>query len=333
MNKLLMGYILFTVGALGFLSFANAEEYTVDVPFDFHGVSCHFDEISIEYQCVWQGTQDIMTEEEVEQFKQDVIERLEIRDDLAIEQLNEEALEQANIEHAILTPNEKLIQQLEKKIMNGRADTADIILLKMIKELDQCYQGLGRSEPIQAVRSFEISLVENYANVDLSANYKLKKLSTAIQECKAQHIMETQTLSAQYDHFVNDKDDIWYDHRAMIGDVQAVPYDKLTETNRDIDWSAICDNNQFSIEHKLQFDCYVTGYPTNEQINAENKLSGNYNESGVIEIKSKVFDRYNAFMKQYGNIFATEQDKQREAEKAEIIVEEKLSSNPWHNKD
>jgi hypothetical protein len=333
MNKLLLIYGLFVVSTVGFLSFADAEEYTVDVPFDFHGVSCTFDEISIEYQCVWQGTQEVMSEEEIEQFKQEVAERLEARDDKIIEQLNEEALEQAEIEQAILTPNEKLIKSLEKKIMKGRANTADIVLLKMIKELDQCYQGIGRSEPIQNERSFEISLAENFSNADLGSNYKLKNLSLAIQECKGQQIMETSILSAQYDHFVKDKDDIWYDHRSLFEGVQAVPFDKFRETSTDIDISAICENNQFSIEHRKQFDCYIKGYMTNEQVNAENKINGYYNESGVITIKSEVFDRLNAFLEEYGSIHATIEDRQREADKASVIAEKLLQSNPWYERN
>ena len=70
MNRLLIGYIVFSVGALGFLSFANAEEYTVVVPFDSHGVTCEFQELSVEYQCVWQGFKEVYTLEDLKEYKE-----------------------------------------------------------------------------------------------------------------------------------------------------------------------------------------------------------------------------------------------------------------------
>jgi hypothetical protein len=306
-----------------------AETSTVDVPFISHGMSCYLDELEIEYHCTWQGTPPTpMTIEELEEFKDGIHDR--IIDD-AIAKIEAKALEQIKIEQAILTPNEQLIEQLQSKIIRGVAGTDDIVLLEMLEKLDMCQQGLGRSAPIQEVREFEISLSSMWKFSNLDYDNRIGKLAKSIEECRGQYIMENKTLSAQYEHIVTD--DTVYDHRESFAGIQAIPFDKFTSTSHQVDMSAICDNNQFSIEHRQQFDCYITGHLTNEQVNAENKISGNYNESGVIVYKSKAMDKFNAFMNQYGNINATDEDKQREIDKASIIVEELLSANPWYDRD
>lgn len=326
--------LLAVMVSVALTSYAYAETSTVEVPFESHGQSCWFDELAVEYHCTWQGIVDPITLEELEEFKG------LIADDIyqqAIDDINAETLkeieEQKIIEQAKLTPNEQLIERLQAKYDRGVADTKDIVLLKMLKDLDTCQQGVGRSEPIQHEREFEISLAEDWKWNNVDYKNKLGKLAKAIEECRAQQHMETYTLSAQYDHFVNDKDDIWYDHRAQFEGVQALPYDKFTETSREIDMDAICNNNQYSIEHRLQFDCYVAGYPTNEQIEAENKLSGNYNYSGGIVYGQEIFEEYYSFLEETGGKIATIEDKQREADKASIIVEELLSENAWYNRD
>jgi len=43
---------LITIGMTGAV---YAETATVEVPFDSHGSSCSFDELAVEFHCVWQG--------------------------------------------------------------------------------------------------------------------------------------------------------------------------------------------------------------------------------------------------------------------------------------
>lgn len=327
MMKQLAIVMVLTIG----VTFAYGETSTVEVPFDSHGQSCWFDELAVEYHCTWQGQmREPMTIEEIESFRTETNNRII---DEAIAELEAEALEEIAVEQAKLTPTEKLIERLQAKYDRGFAETKDIVLLKMLRDLDVCYQGLGRSEPIQQEREFEISLADDWKWNNVNYDSHLGKLTRAIEECRAQQHMETYTLSAQYDHFVNDKDDIWYDHRELLAGVQAVPFDKLTEASRDVDMDTICNNNQFSIEHRQQFDCYIVGYLTNEQINAENKLSGNYNYSGGIVYGAEIFEEYHNFLEDYGGLDATVEDKRLEAEKATIIAEQILSSNAWYNRD
>ena len=51
-KKILALLALLSVGAF---SAVYAETATVEVPFDSHGQSCSFDELAVEFHCVWQG--------------------------------------------------------------------------------------------------------------------------------------------------------------------------------------------------------------------------------------------------------------------------------------
>ena len=55
-KKILALLALLSVGAF---SAVYAETATVEVPFDSHGQSCHFDEIAVEFHCVWQGFKEV----------------------------------------------------------------------------------------------------------------------------------------------------------------------------------------------------------------------------------------------------------------------------------
>ena len=57
-----------TLLAIG-VTFAYAETSTVEVPFDSHGQSCWYDEMSVEYHCTWQGVVEKFTIEDLKEFK------------------------------------------------------------------------------------------------------------------------------------------------------------------------------------------------------------------------------------------------------------------------
>ena len=325
-------FVLTMIVSIVLTSYAYAEEAIIQIPFTSHGTSCNFDEIAVEYHCTWQGTTPTpMSIEELEEFKGGIHDRII---DEAIAKLEAQALEEIATQQAILTPTEKLIEKLEKEYTKGTIEGQDLVLLKMLYELDTCRQGMdNRTLHIQKPREFEISLADDYLfnHVNYDNKQKLGELVRAIEECRGQqHIYK---LSVGYEHMIGGDADVQYDHRAQLEGIRALPFEKFTSNSYQVDMSAICDNNQFSIEHRQQFDCHIDGYLTNEQVNAENKLSGNYNESGVIGYNSKAMDKFNAFIKQYGNINATDEDKQREIDKASIIVEELLSANAWYNRD
>ena len=123
--------------SIGAFSAVYAETTTVEVPFDSHGQSCSFDEIAVEYHCVWQGFRDVFTMEDLKDYKELLTAD---RYDQEIQKLNEIALAEIAVEQAKLTPNEKTIQSIEKKLDKGIATARDSVLMNLLKELNTCKQ-------------------------------------------------------------------------------------------------------------------------------------------------------------------------------------------------
>ncbi len=108
--------------SIGAFSAVYAETTTVEVPFPSHGQTCNFDEIAVEYMCVWQGFKEVYTLEDLKDYKELLtVERY----DQEIQKLNEQALEEIAIEQAKLTPNEKTIQKIEEKLNRGVETATD----------------------------------------------------------------------------------------------------------------------------------------------------------------------------------------------------------------
>ena len=127
-NKILALVVLLTVGTT---TYAYAEESVVQVPFQSHGQSCTFDEIAIEYQCVWQGIRDVFTIEDLKEFK--AVLSNEIYDQ-ELARLTEEALAEIAVEQEKLTPLELKIQKLGDKLDRGVANTDDSVLYHLLKQ-------------------------------------------------------------------------------------------------------------------------------------------------------------------------------------------------------
>ena len=127
---------LITIGMTGTVYAENVE---VVVPFTSHGQTCEFDELAVEFQCVWQGFKEVYTMEDLKEYKELLtVERY----DQEIQKLNEQALAEIAVEQAKLTPNEKTIQSIEKKLDKGTATARDSVLMNLLKELNTCKQGM-----------------------------------------------------------------------------------------------------------------------------------------------------------------------------------------------
>jgi len=308
---------------------AQAEESVIQVPFDYHGFSCWYDEITIEYHCTWQGIQEKFTIEDLEEFK-DILDETIYNEEL--KRLQEEALAEIEAEKAILTPNEKTILAIEKKLNQGIATATDSVLMNLLKELNTCKQGMDkRTAPIQAPREFEISDFDLWSVNNVKYDGQLGEIVMAIEECQAQQVIYK--LSVGYENMPTGVADYQYSLADVYTpDFQAVPYEKFTSTTTDIDRSAICDNNQFPYTHKAQFGCEVLyDGKTAEQIKAENELR--FGTDGKIGYQSESLDRYHAFMEQYGNKYATVEDKANAEKLAEPIAQEMIESNPFVQHD
>ena len=295
------------------LTSAYAEEAIVQVPFDYHGQQCTFNEVAIEYQCTWQGTYDTFTVEDLEEFKH-----------VLSEEVYEEELARLTYVEPIvipqLTQNEKTIQELELKLVDGTMKTPDAVLLQMLRDLDECQQGLGNSSAIQQERTFVISQYDHLEIFNVQMVGQLGELSLAIEECKAQQVLEHQILTVAYKHFEDADRAGNFQHLESLKGISAIPYEQYTKSDFKVDINVICNSHEYPQSYKdtmgcppIQYDGFT--YP-----------EGN----GLISYYSPIIEEYTFFMQDYGNKQATLHDKQVQANIAEPIAKELIEDNLFY---
>ena len=295
------------------LTSAYAEEAIVQVPFDYHGQQCTFNEVAIEYQCTWQGTYDTFTVEDLEEFKH-----------VLSEEVYEEELARLTYVEPIvipqLTQNEKTIQELELKLVDGTMKTPDAVLLQMLRDLDECQQGLGNSSAIQQERTFVISQYDHLEIFNVQMVGQLGELSLAIEECKAQQVLEHQILTVAYKHFEDADRAGNFQHLESLKGISAIPYEQYTKSDFKVDTNVICNSHAYPQSYKdtmgcppIQYDGFT--YP-----------EGN----GLISYYSPIIEEYTFFMQDYGNKQATLHDKQVQANIAEPIAKELIEDNLFY---
>ena len=319
-TKILALLALLSVGAF---SAVYAETTTVEVPFDSHGQSCHFDEIAVEFHCVWQGFKEVYSLEDLENYKDLLTAE---RYDQEIQKLNEQALAEIAEEKAKLTPNEKTIQEIEEKLAKGIATVTDSVYMNLLKELNTCKQGMDRqTAPFQEPREFEISEFNLWQVNNVPVEGHLGDLVMAVEECRGQQKL-LKVVGQGYAGMPTGEDDKQFSLLEHFEGVQALNFDDHTATHRNIDKSLICDNNQFPNTHKAQFGCEILyDGKTVEQIKLENELR--FGTDGVIHYESELLTEYHAFMESYGNKVATDEDKANAEKLAEPIAYEMIMNN------
>ena len=292
---------LITIGMTGAV---YAETATVEIPFDSHGSTCTFDELSVEFQCVWQGFKEVYTLEDLENYKDLLTEE---RYDQEIQKLNEQALAEIAEEKAKLTPNEKTIQEIEEKLAMGIATVTDSVYMNLLKELNTCKQGMDRqTAPFQEAREFEISEFNLWQVNNVPVEGHLGDLVMAVEECRGQQKL-LKVVGQGYAGMPTGEDDKQFSLLEHFEGVQALNFDDHTATHRNIDKSLICGNNQYPLTHQAQFGCEVLyDGKTLEQIKAENEAR--FGTDGVIHYESELLTEYHAFMESYGNKVATDEE-------------------------
>jgi hypothetical protein len=295
------------------LTSAYAEEAIVQVPFDYHGQQCTFNEVAIEYQCTWQGTYDTFTVEDLEEFKH-----------VLSEEVYEEELARLTYVEPIVIPqlsaDEKTIQELELKLVDGTMKTPDAVLLQMLRDLDECQQGLGNSSAIQQERTFVISQYDHLEIFNVQMVGQLGELSLAIEECKAQQVLEHQILTVAYKHFEDADRAGNFQHLESLKGISAIPYEQYTKSDFKVNTNVICNSHAYPQSYKdtmgcppIQYDGFT--YP-----------EGN----GLISYYSPILEEYTFFMQDYGNKIATPHDKQVQANIAEPIAKELIEDNLFY---
>ena len=295
------------------LTSAYAEEAIVQVPFDYHGQQCTFNEVAIEYQCTWQGTYDTFTVEDLEEFKH-----------VLSEEVYEEELARLTYVEPIVIPqlsaDEKTIQKLELQLEQGVIKTPEAVLLQMLRDLDECQQGLDNSSAIQTERTFVISQYEHLELFNVQATGQLGILSLAIEECKAQQVLEHQILTVAYKHFEDANRAGNFQHLESLKGISAIPYEQYTKSDFKVNTNVICNSHAYPQSYKdtmgcppIQYDGFT--YP-----------EGN----GLISYYSPILEEYTFFMQDYGNKIATPHDKQVQANIAEPIAKELIEDNLFY---
>ena len=320
-TKILALLALLSVGAF---SAVYAETATVEVPFDSHGQSCNFDELAVEFHCVWQGMIPDPTFESMQEIR-DLISAERYQQE--IDRLNEEALTAIAEEKAKLTPNELVILEIENKLARGIATSTDSVYMNLLKELDTCQQGMDRqTAPFQAAREFEISEFNLWSVNNVKYDGKLGEIVMAIEECRAQHALK-KVVGEGYSNMPTGDDDVQFSLLVEYEGQQALNFDDHTATHRNIDRSLICGNNQYPLTHQAQFGCEILyDGKTLEQIKAEN--NARFGTDGKIQYQSELLGKYHDYLNNNFR-YATVEDKAFEEALAQPIAQEMIEENAF----
>jgi hypothetical protein len=320
-TKILALLALLSVGAF---SAVYAETATVEVPFDSHGQSCSFDELAVEFHCVWQGMIPEPTFESMQEIR-DLISAERYQQE--IDRLNEEALAAIAEEKAKLTPNELVILEIENKLARGIATATDSVYMNLLKELDTCQQGMDRqTAPFQNAREFEISEFNLWSVNNVKYDGELGEIVMAIEECRAQHKL-LKVVGEGYSNMPTGEDDYQFSLLVEYEGIQAVPFEEYTSTSKAIDMSAICDSNAFPDTHKAQHGCEVLyDGKTLEQIQAEN--DARFGADGKIHYQSALLGKYHDYLNNNFR-YATVEHKAFEEALAQPIAQEMIEENAF----
>lgn len=308
-NNITIALLLLVVPGVAF-----AEEATIQVPFDYSGQSCNFDEVAVEYHCTWQSVQDPFTLEDLEEFRYVLGEELYAEEHARLTYVEPVVVPETSEE-------ERLIKSLELKLEQGTIKTPEAVLLNMIRVLDECHQGLGNSAALQTERTFTTSEYAYWHVTNVPVDGYLGDIVKAVEECKAQQVLENKVISVQYANMYNGDEDITYDHYKAFDGLSAIPYEQYTKSDFRVDVGVICNSHAYPDTYKQQMGCDV-------------QYDGIILDKtdGVISYESDTLTKFQLFMNSYGNIYATESDKQVQADIAEPVAREMIESNHfWKN--
>ena len=301
------------------VTFAYAEESVVQVPFDYHGQSCWL-ESATSYQCVWEGEVEPFSLEDLEKYAH-VLTEEQYAEEYA--KLTAEPEQEVVVDDR--TPEEKLIEKLQKKLFKGEATATEATHLRLLKQLDECQRGLGNSAAIQDRTSFVISEFEHgkYNNIEIKG--QVGDLLMAIQECQAQNTLEYYVLSEADGNFARaDALDIGnFDQLAAWEGIQAIDFELYTKNSDRYDLDPICDSHLYADKHKVLLGC-------EDVYEYEGKT--NVNPKGYITYYSQANTEYQQYLME-NNRYATTEDKRIQEQIAQPVLEEMLEDNLWYDRD
>jgi hypothetical protein len=231
------------------VTFAYAEESVVQVPFDYHGQSCWLESDTI-YQCTWEGEIEPFSLEDLEKYAHILTE-----EQYAEELAKLTAVPEPEVVVDDRTPEEKLIEKLQKKLFKGEATATEATHLRLLKQLDECQRGLGNSAAVQDRSSFVISEFTHGKFNNIEIKGQVGDLLMAIQECQAQNTLEHYVLSEAHGNKAKANALGFYDHYEAWKGIQALDFELYTKNSDRLDLRSICNSWLYADTHKVQMGC------------------------------------------------------------------------------
>ncbi len=246
---------IFTVGAIE----VYGERSTIEVPFDYHGTNCTFDQEKVIYTCTWQGSSETITKKGIQDAGEhppaQILEQSKDAHELAVE-------EKLEIEQ---TEPERLIERIQDKIDRGTASDADLELIRVLEEVQtKCYFGIDEGRLIQKFQEFDLPDTDTdhnpQTNLSFKTNVALKKIYLLLEACEAWDVYKVEQLGAEYLNNIDDDSTSQGHHRDSAEGI--TPYNTHELTPEDYDIAAqkakdaICGHSFYSKEFKQNNGCF-----------------------------------------------------------------------------
>lgn len=274
-DKTLLGFVIFSVIAIGTITLANAELETT-----FDETDCERDENSFKESISCDNERIKPFNIGVFQDLTDCPECQKVLDEIAVARENGSYEEPCRFDwksgechftwketkDGPKTSEEWHMKNICKSERPSDVATCEAYGEKLDK-LNECVEGIGKLEPIQEYRTFAIPLDPHFnkknMNIDLhNANYLFVRASLAVEECIAKDTEMNVILSAQYEGYVPRDEDFQIYHASIADDQIKTPSDILTNadfkrtlTNAQ---KMICESNFYPNNFKKQQGCEMT---------------------------------------------------------------------------
>lgn len=286
--KTVLAIIVLCVVALSVTaSQVYAERSTVEVPFDYTGHGCTFDQDSVVYTCRWEGSSETVTKQSLNDAgivpeKQRAEESKEAHEEAIATKVEKE-----------ITPLQREIIKLQEKQADGKISSADLILLDLLVQLkDECQLGVEHGKLIQQYAKFEIPMNDprtQFKAIDYGKNLMLGNIIKKIEECRGWDAYRVDVLGQRYLDIIEVGIDNQKYHQQMATDNGAYPTQQLTEQSfRDSLTQAeeyICKASFYDVQFKKERGCFnvpVEKYPAI----VDNSLKNNPSMRAYTEYRS-----------------------------------------------
>lgn len=243
----------------GVVSLSYAERSVVEVPFDYHGHGCSFNEDIVTYTCTWQGSSETITKKGLQDAG--VVPPEQIAEES--KEAHETAIEIRDEVETKKTQAEIILERLAEKIDRGSATDADRELYRVLKEVEtKCYFGIEEGRLIQKFQELDLPDTTVDTNPRNNMDYKnqLGKIAKLLEACEAWDVYKVEQLGAEYINKIDDDSTTQGHHSDAAEGIE--PYNTHELTPEDYAnaeqkaQDAICGHSFYSKEFKQNAGCF-----------------------------------------------------------------------------